>query len=107
MRQINATPNRDFVIDYDLLNFINDTVKMAIEDLVQEIVDKEFLLMVQGRGFHDRVNAMIEDRLRLLLQEITVTASGAGPGRGHRGRTHKKISLSPEFSARIAMHLIS
>jgi hypothetical protein len=87
-------PNRDFSIDYDLMNYINDTVKIAIEDAVQNTVDKELLLMVNGEGFKKRVDDLIDARLHALAEEVTLKTSGAGPGRGHTGRTHKKISLS-------------
>ena len=87
-------PHRDFAIDYDLKNFIDDTIKTAIEEAVQSSVDKELLLMVRGEGFKKRLNALIDARLHVLAEEIAVKTNGAGPGRGHTGRTHKKISLS-------------
>ena len=43
--------NGDFAIDHDLMNFINNTVKGAIEEGVQEVVDKELSLMVNGDSF--------------------------------------------------------
>ena len=47
--------NGDFAIDHDLMNFINDTVKSAIQDRVQEVVDRELSLMVNGDSFKKRV----------------------------------------------------
>ena len=94
MNQRQTHLNRDFAIDYDLMNFINDTVKGAIEDAVQDIVDQELLLMVNSDGFEKRINDMIHGRLQTLVEETAIKASGAGPGRGHKGRSHRKISLS-------------
>ncbi len=87
-------PRRDIAIDYDLMNCINDRIKRAIEEAVQNSVDRELLLMVRGEGFKQRLDAAIDDRLHLLAEEIAVKTGGAGPGRGHTGRTHKKIGLS-------------
>ncbi len=86
--------NGDFVIDHDLMNFINNTVQSAIEEGVQEVVDKELSLMIQGDAFKKRVGDLIDVRLHRLAEEITVKTGGAGPGRGHKGKSHKKISLS-------------
>jgi hypothetical protein len=94
MNQSTRQPSRDFVIDYDLMNWINDTVKAAMEEEVQDAVDKELLLMVNGEGFKRSINDAIDARLRSLTEEIVVKTSGAGPGRGHKGRSHRKISLS-------------
>jgi hypothetical protein len=94
MNQRGTRPNRDFSIDYDLMNYINDTVKSAIEDAVLDILDKELLLMVNGEGFKKRIEAIIDARLHSLVKGITIRTSGAGPGRGHKGRSHRKISLS-------------
>jgi hypothetical protein len=94
MNQSRTSPHKDFAIDYDLMNFIKDTVKSAIEDAVQGTVDDELLLMLNGDGFKKRIEAIIDARLHVLAEEITVKTSGAGPGRGHKGRSHKKISLT-------------
>ncbi len=85
---------RDFAIDYDLMNYVNDTVKAAIKESIQETVDRELVLMIRGDGFKKRIEAIIDARLHVLAEEIAVRTSGAGPGRGHKGKTHRKISLS-------------
>jgi hypothetical protein len=90
MNQSQPYPNRDFAIDYDLMNFINDTVKSAIKDAVQDTVDKELSLMVNGEAFQKRINGMIDAQLRSLIQEIAVKTSGAGPGRGTRAEATGK-----------------
>ena len=86
--------NGDFAIDHDLMNFINDTVQSAIEEAVQEVVDKELSLMIKGDSFKNWVADLIDARLHVLADELTIKTGGAGPGRGHKGKSHKKISLS-------------
>ena len=86
--------NGDFAIDHDLMNFINNSVQSAIEEGVQEVVDRELSLMINGDGFKKRMADIIDARLHNLAEEITIKVSGAGPGRGHKGKSHKKISLS-------------
>ena len=94
MKRVPRQPARDFVIDYDLMNYIHDTVKSAFGDAVQDAVDKELLLMVNGEGFKKRIEALIDARLHSFVEGITIRTNGAGPGRGHKGRSHRKISLS-------------
>jgi|SRR5271157_3408790 len=99
-------PNRDFAIDYDLMNFINDSISVAIENAVQETVDAELTMMMRGEGFKKRIQDVIDARLQCLVTEIAIKTSGAGPGRGHKGRSHRKISLSlPEGLYRQAREL--
>jgi len=94
MNQNYTTRGKDFSIDYDLMNWINDTVKDAIEHEVQDTVDKELLLMASGESFKKRIEKLIDSRLQSLAEGIAIKTSGAGPGRGHKGRSHRKISLS-------------
>jgi hypothetical protein len=94
MNRTAARPNRDFAIDYDLMNYINDTISAAIENAVQESVDQELSMMVRGEGFKKRIQDIVDTRLQSLVNEVAINTSGAGPGRGHKGRTHRKISLS-------------
>jgi hypothetical protein len=94
MNQSTRQPSRDFVIDYDLMNWINDTVTAAMEGEIQETVDKELLLMVNGESFKRSINDAIDAQFRSLIRETVIKTSGSGPGRGHKGRSHRKISLS-------------
>jgi hypothetical protein len=94
MNRTASRPNRDFAIDYDLMNYINDTVSTAIENAVQESVDQELTMMIRSESFNKRVQNLIDARLQSLVSEIALKTSGAGPGRGHKGRSHRKISLS-------------
>ncbi len=89
-----ARPSRDFAIDYDLMNYINDTISAAIENEVQESIDQELTMMIRGESFKKRVQDIVDARLQSLVNEIAIKTSGAGPGRGHKGRSHRKISLS-------------
>lgn len=92
--QRETRPNRDFAVDYDLGNYIHDTVTGAIEEAVQETVDKELLLMVKGESFKKQITDMVDAQLQSLVRAITIKTSGAGPGRGNKGRSHRKLSLS-------------
>ncbi len=94
MNRTIVSTNRDFAIDYDLINFINDIVSAAIENAVQETVDAELTMMMRGEGFKKRIQDAIDARLQSLVKEIAIKTSGAGPGRGHKGKSHRKISLS-------------
>jgi hypothetical protein len=94
MNRTAARPRPDFAIDYDLMNYINDKISSAIENAVQEAVDQELTMMVRGEGFKKRIQNLIDIQLQSLVSEIAISTSGAGPGRGHKGRSHKKISLS-------------
>jgi hypothetical protein len=94
MNLTHTRPHRDFVIDYDLMNFINDAVKTAMEEEIQETVDQELLLMVHGESFDRQMKTLIDARLQSLFREITIKTSCAGPGRGHKGKSHRKLSLS-------------
>jgi hypothetical protein len=94
MKRVPRQPTRDFVIDYDLMNYIHDTVKSAIQDAVQDTVDTELLLMVNGEDFKKRIEALIDAILHSLVERIAIRTNGAGPGRGHKGKSHRKISLS-------------
>ena len=95
MNQSQPRPNKDFSIDYDLMNFINDAVKSAIEDTVQNTVDKELLLMVNGEGFKKRTEALIDARLHSLVEGIAIRTNGAGPGRGHVGKSASENQPEP------------
>ena len=89
-----TAPSRDFAVDYDLTKYINDKISSAIENTVQEAVDQELSTMIRGDGFKKRIQNLVDAQLQSLVSEIAIQTSGAGPGRGHKGRTHKKISLS-------------
>ena len=94
MNRTTATPRPDFAIDHDLMNYINDTISAAIENAVQESIDQELTMMVKGEGFKNRIQDMVDARLQSLVNEMAIKTSGSGPGRGHKGRSHRKISLS-------------
>src|SRR5271157_4733731 len=51
-------------------------------------------MMIKGEGFKKRIENLIDARLHSLVNEIAIKTTGAGPGRGHKGRSHEKISLS-------------
>jgi hypothetical protein len=94
MNQSDIRHIREIAIDSDLKFLIEETISTALEGIVQDTVDKELLLMVKGEGFEKRIQDIIDAELHSLVREISIKRSGAGPGRGHVGRSHRKISLS-------------
>ena len=94
MNRTTVRTSQDFAVDYDLMKYINDKISIAIKDSVQESVDQELTMMIGSEGFKKRIQDFIDARLQSLVNEIGIRTSGAGPGRGHKGRTHKKVSLS-------------
>ena len=97
MNRTVARPNRDFAIDYDLMNYINDTISAAIENAVQELVDQELTMMIGGESFKKRIQNLIDARLQSIVSEI----AASGPvalvlEEGTRGaHTRKSASVSP------------
>lgn len=63
MNRTAAGPKRDFAIDYDLMNYINDAISAAIENAVQESVDQELTMMIRSESFKKRVQNLIDARL--------------------------------------------
>lgn len=94
MNQSEIRHIREVVSDHDLKFFIEGTISAALEDAVQDVVDRELLFMVKGEGFEKRIQEKIDAELRSFVRDITTKTSGAGPGRGHVGKSHRKISLS-------------
>jgi hypothetical protein len=94
MKRNAISPEPDFAIDDAFLDIITNTLLAAVEETVQERVDRELLLMIKGEGFATRIAALIYDRFEVMVTEVAIQTSGAGPGRGHRGRSHKKVSMS-------------
>lgn len=94
MNQSEIRHIREVAIDSDLKFFTEESISTALEGAVQDVVDRELLLMVEGEGFQRKIQEMIDAELRSLVREIAIKRSGAGPGRGHKGRSHRKISLS-------------
>ena len=81
-------------------NYVDrEEVQKLIEETVLEKVDTELKTMLsEGGSFSAELSHLIDQRLRTLFSagEPVVKTAHAGPGRGKRGKTHKKFSASLE-----------
>ncbi|MGO9567826.1 MAG: hypothetical protein ACLP5H_09825 [Desulfomonilaceae bacterium] len=78
-----------------------EKVEQLIEDRVQETVEVELRAMLAEDGSFSRdLNHLIDRRLSILFSggDQPVKTTQAGPGRGRKGKTHKKFSASLEES---------
>ncbi len=76
-----------------------EEVQQLIEDMVQDRIDAELKTMLSEEGGVSRDLArLIDKRLKTLFSggEPVVQTAHAGPGRGRKGKTHKKFSASLE-----------
>jgi hypothetical protein len=72
-----------------------------IDGNVEEKVEAELKAMLsEGGSFSRDLNHLIDRRLRILFSgaDQPVKTTQAGPGRGRKGKTHKKFSASLEES---------
>jgi len=78
-----------------------EEIEELIEDSVQGKVESELKAMLAEEGSFSRQLAhLVDDRLKTLFSggEPVPQTPHAGPGRGKRGKTHKKFSASLEES---------
>ncbi len=76
-----------------------EEVQQLIEETVQDRIDAELKTMLSDEGGVSRdIARLIDQRLRTLFSggEVVAKTSQAGPGRGKKGKTHKKFSASLE-----------
>ncbi len=76
-----------------------EEVRQLIEDRVQETVESELKTMLSQEGSFSRELArLIDHRLKTLFSgaKPAPETTHAGPGRGKKGKTHKKFSASLE-----------
>lgn len=76
-----------------------EEIQELIEEKVQEKVDSELKVMVSDEGgFSHELARLIDRRLRSRFAggEPVPTTAQPGPGRGRKGKTHKKFSASLE-----------
>ncbi len=78
-----------------------EEVLQLLEDTVEDRVESELKTMLSQEGsFSKELSLLIDQRLKTLFSggEPVPQTAHAGPGRGKRGRTHKKFSASLEES---------
>jgi hypothetical protein len=76
-----------------------EEVQQLIEESVEEKVESELRAMLSPEGsFSRELGHLVDHRLKTLFTvgEPVADTPQAGPGRGKRGRTHKKFSASLE-----------
>lgn len=76
-----------------------EEVHQLIDEIVEERVEAELKSMLTPEGsFAGELSNLVDRRLRILFSggEPVVKTAHPGPGRGRRGRTHKKFSASLE-----------
>ena len=76
-----------------------EEIQQLIDQTVEDRVDSELRAMLsEGGSFSGALNHLVDRRLKSLFSptEPVVTTPHAGPGRGKRGKTHKKFSASLE-----------
>lgn len=90
------------VIQEPSSNYLSrEEVQQLIEETVEEKVEAELKVMLSQEGsFSNELALLIDHRLKSLFSggEPVVKTTHAGPGRGRKGRTHKKFSASLEES---------
>ena len=78
-----------------------DEIQELIEDSVQGKVESELKAMLAAEGsFSKQLAHLVDERLKTLFSggELVPQTPHAGPGRGRKGKTHKKFSASLEES---------
>ena len=76
-----------------------EEVKQLIDDIVEERVEAELKAMLDPEGsFAGGLTQLVDRRLRAIFSsdEPVAKTAPAGPGRGKKGKTHKKFSASLE-----------
>jgi hypothetical protein len=78
-----------------------EEVQGLLNETVQDLVDAELKAMLsEGGGVSKELRHLIDHRLKTLFSggEPVAETAHAGPGRGRKGKTHKKFSASLEES---------
>jgi len=80
---------------------LREEIQQVIDRIVEEKVESELKAMLASEGsFAIELSHLVDQRLKTLFSggEPVVQTAHAGPGRGKRGKTHKKFSASLEES---------
>ena len=73
---------------------IMEVIRKPLQEEIQDAVDRELKQMLQGDGAKKILSELLDERLEAYLEGISVKGEHSGPGRGRRGKTHKKFSAS-------------
>ena len=78
-----------------------EEILTLLDETIQEKVDTELKTMLsEGGSFSAELTRLVDQRLKILFSPVESVAKTphAGPGRGRKGKTHKKFSASLEES---------
>jgi hypothetical protein len=101
LKEFGARREMRFIEENREYDMSREEVHELIEKSVEDRVDAELKTMLsEGGSFSKELSHLIDRRLKTLFSvgEAVVQTAHAGPGRGKRGKTHKKFSASLEES---------
>jgi hypothetical protein len=99
IKEMGAGRQQMRIIEEERKDYVSREVQQLIEETVQDRIDAELKTMLSEEGGVSKDLArLIDRRLRILFSggEPVVKTAHAGPGRGRKGKTHKKFSASLE-----------
>jgi hypothetical protein len=80
-------------IEEDTTEYISEEPE-SIEDVIEDRVDAELKVMLEGESVSRLISELIDEKLKLFLQDTRIKSYHRGPGRGKIGKTHRKFSAS-------------
>ena len=102
IKEMNAERGRQMQFIEEKRTYLTslEDIRQFVEDSVQDRIDAELKTMLsEGGSFSKELGQLVDQRLKALFSGLEpVTRAQAGPGRGKRGKTHKKFSASLEES---------
>ncbi len=101
LKEFGARREMRFIEENKEYDMSREEVHELIEKSVEDRVDAELKSMLSDEGsFSRQLALLVDERLKTLFSggEPVPQSAHAGPGRGKRGKTHKKFSASLEES---------
>jgi hypothetical protein len=101
LKEFGRSQQMKFIEENKEYDVSRQEVQELIDGLVEQKVESELKAMLaEGGSFPTALTHLIDRRLKTLFSpaESVPTTPHAGPGRGKRGKTHKKFSASLEES---------
>jgi len=102
IKEMGAGRQQMRIIEEERKDYVSrEEVQQLIEETVQDRIDAELKTMLSEEGgVSQDLARLIDKRLRTLFSggEVVAKTAHAGPGRGRKGKTHKKFSASLEES---------
>lgn len=101
LREFGRSQRMRFIEEGKEYDISREEVRELIEESIQDQVDAELKAMLSPEGsFSKGLATLVDHRLKTLFtaSELVAETPQAGPGRGRKGKTHKKFSASLEES---------